>query len=81
MTILFPNNENIWKLSDPTIPTMYISGDNHEFERPANIQINLKQQIQLSSEVIFVFKPDNTTKFFNIKMKIFYIFQKLVPMS
>jgi hypothetical protein len=33
MTIFFPNNENIWKLSDPIIPTMYIPGNNHEFER------------------------------------------------
>jgi hypothetical protein len=64
MTILFPNNENIWELLDPTIPTMYIPGDNHEFERPANIQINLEQQIQLSSEVVFVLKPGNTTKIF-----------------
>jgi hypothetical protein len=39
--ISFSNNENIWKLSDPIIPTIYNSGNNHKFKQPANIQINL----------------------------------------
>jgi hypothetical protein len=64
MIIPFSNNENIWELSDPIIPTMYNPGDNHEFERPANIQINLEQQIQLSNEVVFVLKPGNYINIF-----------------
>jgi hypothetical protein len=42
--ILFSNNENIWELSDSIILTMYNPGDNYEFKRPANIQINLEQK-------------------------------------
>jgi hypothetical protein len=59
MTIPFPSTENIWELTQPFIPTMYISGSSYAFERPANIQVNLEQQIQLSNDIFFVLKPGN----------------------
>ena len=43
----FTNLENIWDLSDPEIPEMWNLEEDHEFERPAEIRVNLDQQIFL----------------------------------
>jgi hypothetical protein len=56
MIIPFTNAENIWELTNLFIPTMYTPGNNYEFKRPANIQVNLEQQIQLSNEIVFTLK-------------------------
>ncbi len=39
----FNNSNNIWNLTNLLIPDMFEMGDNFEFERPAQIQINLVQ--------------------------------------
>ena len=49
--INFNNMDSIWNLSDSNIPSMYIDG-NPEVQR-SEIQINVEQQMQLNSEIIF----------------------------
>ena len=51
----FPNDENIWDLSDPNIPPMYTDG-NPEIQR-AEIQVNIEQQVHLNDKIVFVLKP------------------------
>jgi hypothetical protein len=45
----FNNSNNIWNLTNLLIPDMFEMGDNFEFERPAQIQINLVQQLSLAN--------------------------------
>ena len=49
--IKFNNQSNIWDLSDSNVSSIYID-ENPEVQR-SEIQINLEQQMQLNSEIIF----------------------------
>jgi len=49
--IKFNNQSNIWNLSDLNVFSMYIE-ENPEIQR-SEIQINVQQQIQLNSEIVF----------------------------
>ena len=49
--IKFNNQSNIWNLSDLNVYSMYIE-ENPEIQR-SEIQINVQQQIQLNSEIVF----------------------------
>ena len=47
---------NIWNLNDAEIPLIYET-ENYNFKCPANIQVNLEEQIQLSNEIVFALQP------------------------
>ena len=47
---------NIWNLNDAGIPPIYETG-NYNFKCPANIQVNLEEQIQLSNKIVFALQP------------------------
>jgi len=49
--IKFNNQSNIWNLSDSNVSSMYVE-ENPEIQR-SEIQINIQQQIQLNSEIVF----------------------------
>jgi hypothetical protein len=36
---------------------MHAPGDDYQFERPAEIHVNLEQQIQLSNTIVFALRP------------------------
>jgi hypothetical protein len=47
---------NIWNISTPSIPPIYITEGNYEFERSAQIVVNVEHQIHLSNEIVFALK-------------------------
>ena len=73
--IKFNNQSNIWDLSDSNVSSIYID-ENPEVQR-SEIQINVQQQIQLNSEIVFSLQKGKFISFLLFiffKMKIFYIF-------
>jgi hypothetical protein len=42
-------NSSIWNLNDSSIPEFFLLDGNYEFERAANLEINLTEQINLQS--------------------------------
>ena len=55
----FSSIENIWDISFSNIPQINSFEDKAypQFERPAQIQVNMEQQVHLSSQVVFSLKP------------------------
>ena len=49
--IKFDNQSNIWDLSDSNVSSMYVD-QNPEVQR-SEIHVNVQQQIQLNSEIVF----------------------------
>ena len=52
MMYAFISDNHIWNLSVEEFSAMYSSGADHHYERPVQIQINLKQQIRLD-DIVF----------------------------
>jgi hypothetical protein len=52
----FPDLLHIWNISTPSIPPIYITEENYEFAKPAQIVVNVEQQIHLSNEIVFALK-------------------------
>ena len=52
MIIPFFNLENVWDLSDTSIPEMFIPGETVQFERTTELLVNLEQQIQLANLLV-----------------------------
>jgi hypothetical protein len=55
----FSDPLNIWNISTPSILSIYTTEGNYEFERPAQIVVNVEQQIYLSNEIVFALKKDS----------------------
>jgi hypothetical protein len=53
----FPDPLNIWNISTSSIPPIYSTEGNYEFKRPAQIIVNVEQQIHLSNEIVFALIP------------------------
>jgi hypothetical protein len=76
MIIPFINAENIWELTNLFISTIYIPRNNCEFKQPANIQVNLKQQIQLSNKIVFTLKSGKNIHTFKYQNENILYFSK-----
>ena len=80
----FSTNENIWDISVPNIPQMNIFEDkvHAQFERPAQIQVNMEQQVHFSSQVVFSLKSGILSIIFeNNNLAIYFIGQNIVYCS
>ena len=74
----FTKIDNIWDLSESGIPDMWELGENHQFERSAEIRINIEQQMQLQ-EMIFPLQKGFIIFCVDIlKMIIYYIVLHLI---
>ena len=80
----FSSIENIWDISFPNIPQMnsFENEVHPQFERPAQIQINMEQQVHLSSQVVFSLKPGILSIIFeNNNLTIYFIGENIMYCS
>jgi len=74
--IKFDNQSNIWDLSDSNVSSMYVD-QNPEVQR-SEIQINIQQQIQLNSEIVFSLQKG---KFISFLLFIFFKDENILYLS
>ena len=74
----------IWDISSLNIPHMNTFEDrvHFQFERPAQIQVNMEQQVHFNSQVVFSLKPGILSIIFlNDNLTIYLIGENIIYCS